>query len=93
MIRSDAPVWHGGNKRLRFQPIPRHGRAEQNVIDARVGIFHAVKICPGDVARFVAGAGGGDGIAVALGGAGVGELVFAVTDDGFGGGGVFGGLT
>ena len=82
MIGGLAPVGDDGNVGLVFHPFFGHAGTEQDVINARVGIFHAVVVRPGFIAGGEPGIGGvGEVVAVLFGGAGVHEFVFAGTDD------------
>src|SRR5579871_5913517 len=88
VVGTEAPIWYRGNVGFVCQPVFLHGGAEEDVVDALVGIFHAVVVRPGDAHGGVARVGIGEIIAIAFGGAGVKEAIAAGAHDGAGGGGV-----
>ena len=88
MVGAETPIGQSQDVGFRRVPFAGHAVTEQNVINAAVGVFLGVKMCPGDVAGGQAAVGLGLGIAIALGGAGVNKGFFAPTNDGFDGVGV-----
>ncbi len=81
VVGGEAPV--GGGEDVTFSRIPFAGHAgtEEDVVEAGVGVLGTVEVGPGDVARVVAGSFGREVVAVAFGGAGVGEFGFAAADE------------
>jgi hypothetical protein len=81
MVRSDAPVWDSRGIRSSFEPILRHRRAQQNIINPAVHVVLAVKISPRHVARLVVWRFRRHIVAIALGRTGVHQLEFAASND------------
>jgi len=69
-------------------PLPRHAGTGQNEIDAAVNILLGVIVRPGDWARFISRFG--IGVTIALGGMGVDQFGYSVSDNYFGRGCVLG---
>ena len=92
MIGGLTPVRDDGDEALILHPFLGHAGAEENVINARIGIFHAVEMRPRFIAREVTRIGGiGQIVAgVLFGRAGVHEFIFAGADDFLDGFGVIG---
>src|ERR1700733_7939355 len=81
VVGADAPVWGRGDESFVRAPASFHCRAQQNVINARVGVAFPVKVSPCNVARLEIWRFGGRVVAVALGGPRIGELELSAPDD------------
>src|SRR5208283_4824216 len=84
MDGADAPIRKGQHVGLVGEPFAGHAGAKEYVINARITVLLGIIMGPGDVARFPAGGV----VAVALGGAGVNQLVLATANERLDGGGI-----
>lgn len=90
VVGGEAPVGGGEDVAFGWVPFAGHAGAEEDVVDAGVGVLGTVEVGPGDVARVVAGFFRREVVAVAFGGASVGEFGFAATDEVLDGAGILG---
>lgn len=81
MIGGQAPIGRGVDVRRIGLPFTRHASAEEDVVEAGVGVFGGVEMGPGDLAAAAGLADDGAGVAVGFSGTRVDEGVFAATND------------
>src|SRR5436190_24171506 len=76
VVRADSPIGDANHGGLSTPPFPRHPLTQENVINAAVRIFLAVKMSPGDLWRQITRVIIRLVVAVLFGGSRINERVF-----------------